>query len=511
MVETTSNKVRDENNNGEERNKMLNYWNKHSADCSIQEMMLDTNAETISDQELPEILSVLPDYTGYNILELGAGIGRFTNVIAKKAKKVIAVDFIEKFIEKNRKENSHLGNIEFGCADATKMNYNDNQFNMIFTNWLLMYFTDSEIESLVEKSLNYLEETGYFFIRESCFHASGNLKNLKNVKTDNPTKYRSPSEYISLFLSKSIERNGSQYGFELVFARPNRTYINMKSNSNQVCFLFQKVKLENYQGYKTLQEFFDDKQYTKESILQYEKIYGETHICPGGAESTELFFGNLNLKPGQRVLDLGCGIGGAANYISQKYDVEVYGVDLSMNMIVIAWDRLQKLKETKDPKVRFEIGDITKHDYPNEYFDYIYSRDVLLHVSNKKELLNKMKNWLKPNGQIFITDYACKSQPWSGSFSEYVKGRGYTLLPVSEYKCLFESVGLNKVEGKDETDLFVKYLKDEAEKFAKPEVKEDFLKTFTQENYDYIVESWRVKLDRSLTGDQRWGTFSAQK
>ena len=54
---------------------MLNYWNKHSADCSIQEMMLDTNAETISDQELPEILSVLPDYTGYNILELGAGIG----------------------------------------------------------------------------------------------------------------------------------------------------------------------------------------------------------------------------------------------------------------------------------------------------------------------------------------------------------------------------------------------------------------------------------------------------
>lgn len=54
---------------------MLEYWNKHSKDCSIQEMMLDTNAETISDQELPEILSVLPSYSGKEILELGAGIG----------------------------------------------------------------------------------------------------------------------------------------------------------------------------------------------------------------------------------------------------------------------------------------------------------------------------------------------------------------------------------------------------------------------------------------------------
>lgn len=498
------------NNVVSDRDKMLDYWNKHSKDCSIQEMMLDTNAETISEQELPEILSILPDYSGKDILELGAGIGRFTRVIAEKSKSVIATDFIKEFIEKNRKLNSHLGNIEFTHGDATQIKYKSDQFGMIFTNWLLMYFTDSEIENLVEKSLDYIEENGYFFIRESCFHPSGNIKNIK-VQNENPTKYRSPKEYINLYLSKMLERNGAKFGYELVFARPNRTYINMKSNSNQMCFLFKKVRLDNHNGFKTFQEFLDQKQYSMQNILQYEKMFGATHICPGGQESTDLFFGNLNLKPGQRVLDIGCGIGGAACYISKKYDVEVYGVDLSTNMVVVAWERLQELKKTSDLKVRFEIGDITKHDYPEEYFDYIYSRDVLLHVSNKKEVLKRLKGWLKPEGKLFITDYACAPLPWSDAFTEYVKDRGYTLLPVTEYSELFKEVGFRNVEGKDSTDLFKKYLVQELKKFDEANVKEDFLKTFTIDDYNHILESWKVKLGRSESGYQRWGIFSAQK
>ena len=77
------------------------------------------------------------------------------------------------------------------------------------------------------------------------------------------------------------------------------------------------MKLDSYNGYKTLQEFFDEQQYTASSILQYEKIYGSTYISPGGSESSDLFFKDLDLKPGQRVLDIGCGIGGGAQYISK--------------------------------------------------------------------------------------------------------------------------------------------------------------------------------------------------
>lgn len=47
-----------------------------------------------------QILSLLPSYKGKSVLELGAGIGRFTGDLAKEAGHVLALDFIESVIKK---------------------------------------------------------------------------------------------------------------------------------------------------------------------------------------------------------------------------------------------------------------------------------------------------------------------------------------------------------------------------------------------------------------------------
>lgn len=46
-------------------------------------------------------------------------------------------------------------------------------FDLIFSNWLLMYLSDAELCSLTEKMLSWLRPSGYLFFRESCFHQSG--------------------------------------------------------------------------------------------------------------------------------------------------------------------------------------------------------------------------------------------------------------------------------------------------------------------------------------------------
>ena len=51
------------------------------------------------------------------------------------------------------------------------------------------------------------------------------------------------------------------------------------------------------------------------------------------------FVSRLGLTPGQRVLDIGCGIGGSGFYMAQQCDVYVHGVDLSVNMVLVALDR----------------------------------------------------------------------------------------------------------------------------------------------------------------------------
>ena len=57
------------------RQDMHTYWRQHSKEASVKEMMLDSNAEELGKEEMPEILSMLPDTTGMDVLELGAGIG----------------------------------------------------------------------------------------------------------------------------------------------------------------------------------------------------------------------------------------------------------------------------------------------------------------------------------------------------------------------------------------------------------------------------------------------------
>ena len=54
---------------------MTQYWSEHSQEATVKEMMLDEDAETIGREEVPEILEMLPEYEGKDVLELGAGIG----------------------------------------------------------------------------------------------------------------------------------------------------------------------------------------------------------------------------------------------------------------------------------------------------------------------------------------------------------------------------------------------------------------------------------------------------
>lgn len=54
---------------------MTEFWKEHSRQATVEEMMLDSHAQELTQHELPEILSLLPSLSGQRVLELGAGIG----------------------------------------------------------------------------------------------------------------------------------------------------------------------------------------------------------------------------------------------------------------------------------------------------------------------------------------------------------------------------------------------------------------------------------------------------
>ncbi|RWR94985.1 phosphoethanolamine N-methyltransferase 1-like protein [Cinnamomum micranthum f. kanehirae] len=474
----------------DERTVQKSYWMEQSVDLTVQSMMLDSRASDLDREERPEILSLLPPLHGKSVLELGAGIGRFTGELAKDAGQVIAVDFIDSVIKKNESANGHFKNVSFMCADVTSpnMQIQPESVDLIFSNWLLMYLSDKEVENLVERMMKWLKVDGFIFFRESCFHQSGDCK-----RRNNPTHYREPRFYTKAFKDCHMHDGfGNSFELSLISFKCITAYVRNKKNQNQantqffltICWLWQKVRSTNDRGF---QRFLDNVQYKCSGILRYERVFGEGYVSTGGLGTTKEFVAKLELKPGQKVLDVGCGIGGGDFYMAENFDVEVVGIDLSVNMVSFALERAIG----RNCSVEFEVADCTEKSYPDNTFDVIYSRDTILHIQDKPSLFRAFYKWLKPGGKVLISDYCKRAGIPSPEFLEYIKQRGYDLHNIEAY------------------GQFLNVLQRELDAVEKD--KDAFIKEFSENDYSEIVNGWKAKLKRSSAGEQRWGLFIAKK
>jgi len=472
----------------------------------VKEALLGDNGEQISAEEVAEIMQLLPEFANKNVLELGCGAGRFTGLLADKAAQVTAVDFVPELITANKNQNAAKTNINYVESDVLDLNPEVERYQLAFSNVLLAFLADEECRTLMTTLLKSLEEGTHFFFREPCFNA-GKRAHIK----DDPTKYRDLAAYCALVQSCSVETDKGKFGFELVFAKSLQTYVKHEKTLNQICFMAKKVKLaDDYHGYKTFMEFLDSQQYSRNGILRYEKIFGHHFVSTGGVETTRAILPMLDLKPGQKVLDIGAGIGGSAFMMVDDYDCgEVLAMDLSGNMISIGIERVNE-ERAGDTRVLFEVVDATKVEYKENEFDVIYSRDTILHIPDKHALFAQFLKWLKPGGKLLITDYCCSEGEHSEDFKKYVAQRGYALLSPAAYGKVLEDVGFVNVNAKDNTEMFLDVLAKEVAKTEK--IKDEFIKEFSEKDYYYIVDGWKEKLVRaSPSGNQRWGLFYAEK
>jgi len=261
--------------------------------------------------------------------------------------------------------------------------------------------------------------------------------------------------------------------------------------------------------YESFQDFLDEVQYSKDGVARYEWIFGETFLSTGGRKTTEEVLSRINLKPGDRVLDIGSGIGGHAFTIAEKFGAQVDAVDLSRNMMAVALDHLERRPQLKD-KVRFRICDVTTTNFDEGAYSLIYSRDALLHIKDKQQLFKKFYKLLKPGGKVLFTDYTRSAKAnLSEEFEDYVANRGYSLVTVKQYEQIMLSNGFSNVQAIDWKDKFDAALNWELKKLH--DDKQDFMAKFTQKDYEYLENGWLAKLKRIEDGDQSWILGYAEK
>jgi len=125
------------------------------------------------------------------------------------------------------------------------------------------------------------------------------------------------------------------------------------------------------------------------------KYFVESHILP---------FANFGFWKGREVLEVGCGIGTAAQSFMEA-GAKYTGIDVSPRSIELAQMRTELFDLAGD----IFVADIQSLVLPDKQFDLVYSFGVLHHIANLDAALKNIYAMLKPGGQFKLMMYASKS------------------------------------------------------------------------------------------------------
>lgn len=176
----------------------------------------------------------------------------------------------------------------------------------------------------------------------------------------------------------------------------------------------------------------------------------EFHV--GGRAATEQLMARLDLGPDDDVLDVGCGIGGAARYCAATFGCSVTGIDLTSDFVETA-TALTKLVGL-EAKATFRLGSADNLRFKKHTFDVAYMLHVGMNLSDKTGVFSGIATALKTGGRFGVYDLMRVNDkpvtyptPWATNAST-----SFIASPES-YEASLEAVGFTAVERRDRSDL----------------------------------------------------------
>ncbi len=222
--------------------------------------------------------------------------------------------------------------------------------------------------------------------------------------------------------------------------------------SRTVRFILSKFNVGNYlsKSKKNVAHHYDLSDQLYDLFLDKDRQYSCAYfnspndtLDQAQTNKKELIAKKLLLEKGQNVLDIGCGWGGMASFLSKRSDVNVKGITLSEEQIQYA----NKRKQTESlHNVEYKLQDYRK---VNETYDRIVSVGMFEHVGTKhyQDFFNKVYDLLNDTGVALIHTIGRLSKPSTNDpwIEKYIFPGGY-IPALSETVSKIEKSGLSMTD-----------------------------------------------------------------
>jgi len=124
----------------------------------------------------------------------------------------------------------------------------------------------------------------------------------------------------------------------------------------------------------------------------------------GGRNATLRLAQLAQIKDGERVLDVGCGIGGPSRYLASRLGCQVTGLDFTAEFVALA-EMLARRTRLAD-KVAYRRGDALDLPFPDGSFDVVWSQNAAMNIADRDRLYSEMRRVLTPAGRLALQEIA---------------------------------------------------------------------------------------------------------
>jgi cyclopropane fatty-acyl-phospholipid synthase-like methyltransferase len=137
-------------------------------------------------------------------------------------------------------------------------------------------------------------------------------------------------------------------------------------------------------------------------------VLGKRVIHPGGRASTDKLLSWADLKPDERVLDIGCGVGTTAMRLANELDARVVAADLSPLMR----ERASRAVHAAGLSDRVEIADedILDLSYLDDTFDCVVAEAVTMFVDRPRAAAELVRV-CRRGGRVLATEFYWRRPP----------------------------------------------------------------------------------------------------